>query len=78
MTGIASDNALALGAYRLPLDRTLIMGALNVTPDSFSDGGQNFDARAAIDRSGSDDGRHLGQSTAHENRCLRAKGSDLL
>lgn len=49
MTGIASDNALALGTYRLPLDRTLIMGVLNVTPDSFSDGGQHFDARAAIE-----------------------------
>jgi dihydropteroate synthase len=27
----------------------LIMGVLNVTPDSFSDGGQFFEARAAID-----------------------------
>lgn len=49
MTGIASDNALALGTYRLPLDRTLIMGVLNVTPDSFSDGGRHFDANAAIE-----------------------------
>jgi dihydropteroate synthase len=30
--------------------RTLIMGVLNVTPDSFSDGGKFFDARAAIDQ----------------------------
>jgi len=29
--------------------RTLIMGVLNVTPDSFSDGGQFFDPRKAID-----------------------------
>lgn len=29
-------------------DRTLIMGVLNVTPDSFSDGGHYFDSRAAI------------------------------
>ena len=36
--------ALALG------DRTLVMGVLNVTPDSFSDGGQAFDAERAIDR----------------------------
>ena len=28
------------GAHELPIDRTLIMGILNVTPDSFSDGGR--------------------------------------
>jgi len=28
--------------------RTLVMGVLNVTPDSFSDGGRHFDARRAI------------------------------
>jgi dihydropteroate synthase len=30
--------------------RTLVMGILNVTPDSFSDGGKFFDARAAVAR----------------------------
>jgi dihydropteroate synthase len=30
--------------------RTLVMGVLNVTPDSFSDGGRYFDARAAVVR----------------------------
>jgi dihydropteroate synthase len=30
-------------------ERTLIMGVINVTPDSFSDGGALFDAAAAID-----------------------------
>ena len=30
--------------------RTLIMGVLNVTPDSFSDGGEYFETRDAIDR----------------------------
>ncbi len=30
-------------------ERTLIMGVLNVTPDSFSDGGQFLDARGAIE-----------------------------
>ena len=30
------------------LDRTLVMGVLNVTPDSFSDGGRFFDASQAI------------------------------
>lgn len=31
-------------------ERTLIMGVLNVTPDSFSDGGLHFDADAAVER----------------------------
>jgi dihydropteroate synthase len=31
-------------------DRTLVMGILNVTPDSFSDGGRFFDLRAALSR----------------------------
>ncbi|HZT42863.1 MAG TPA: dihydropteroate synthase [Chthonomonadaceae bacterium] len=30
--------------------RTLVMGILNVTPDSFSDGGRYFDANAAVAR----------------------------
>jgi dihydropteroate synthase len=30
-------------------ERTLIMGVINVTPDSFSDGGRLFDAAAAIE-----------------------------
>ena len=34
----------------LKLDRPLIMGVLNVTPDSFSDGGQFFSRGAAIER----------------------------
>jgi dihydropteroate synthase len=32
--------------------RTLVMGILNVTPDSFSDGGQFIEVDAAIDRAG--------------------------
>lgn len=32
----------------LQLDRTLVMGVVNVTPDSFSDGGKFFSAEAAI------------------------------
>ena len=31
-------------------ERTMIIGVLNVTPDSFSDGGQNFDLARAIER----------------------------
>ena len=40
---------LRCGPYTLTLGpRTLIMGVLNVTPDSFSDGGRFFDKEAAI------------------------------
>ena len=38
------SRTLALG------ERTLVMGILNVTPDSFSDGGRFFDAGAAVAR----------------------------
>ena len=43
-------------------DRTLVMGVLNVTPDSFSDGGRHFAPAAAIAR----------------GRELLAEGADLL
>ncbi len=46
----------------LTLDRPLVCGIVNVTPDSFSDGGENFDADAAI--------RH--------GLVLVAQGADLL
>ncbi|KAA8737268.1 dihydropteroate synthase [Actinomyces johnsonii] len=35
---------------RVPRDRTLLMGVLNVTPDSFSDGGRWADPEAAVSR----------------------------
>ena len=35
---------------RIPLGRTLVMGIVNVTPDSFSDGGLWFDAGRAVAR----------------------------
>src|SRR5882672_6341687 len=35
-------------AHLLSQNRTLIMGALNVTPDSFSDGGQFIEAQNAV------------------------------
>lgn len=38
------SRTLALG------ERTLVMGVLNVTPDSFSDGGLHFDTDAAVAR----------------------------
>ncbi len=36
------------GRHELSLSRPRIMGILNVTPDSFSDGGENLDIQAAI------------------------------
>ena len=44
------DTAATLdcGGRRLRLDRPRVMGIVNVTPDSFSDGGAHFDADSAI------------------------------
>jgi dihydropteroate synthase len=39
---------LQCGRFKLSLERPLIMGVVNVTPDSFSDGGLHSDTRAAI------------------------------
>jgi dihydropteroate synthase len=39
---------LVCGKYALALERPLVMGIVNVTPDSFSNGGKHFDRRAAI------------------------------
>ena len=39
---------LDCGGRVLRLDRPRVMGIVNVTPDSFSDGGDHFDAAAAI------------------------------
>jgi dihydropteroate synthase len=39
---------LRCGRYTLPLSRPLIMGVVNVTPDSFSDGGLCFDTHQAV------------------------------
>lgn len=41
---------LRAGTFSLALDRPLIMGVVNVTPDSFSDGGHFLDADAALKR----------------------------
>lgn len=39
---------LHCGSFRLDLSRPLVMGIVNVTPDSFSDGGRHFSSAAAI------------------------------
>jgi len=43
-----ANLALSRRFANLSLDRPLIMGIVNVTPDSFTDGGDFFDADAAI------------------------------
>ncbi|RKQ33670.1 dihydropteroate synthase [Kocuria tytonis] len=44
-----AGHALGWGTFEaLPTDRTLVMGILNVTPDSFSDGGRHATERAAV------------------------------
>ena len=40
---------LQCGRFELSLDRPVLMGIVNLTPDSFSDGGRHLDPRAAID-----------------------------
>ncbi|MGQ1798331.1 dihydropteroate synthase [Kocuria oceani] len=58
-----AHGALGWGSFEdLPSGRTLVMGVLNVTPDSFSDGGEHAGHEAAI---------------AHGMRLL-AEGADVL
>lgn len=45
-----TDRLWVTARRRIPLDRPLIMGILNVTPDSFSDGGVAAEQEAAIGR----------------------------
>ena len=49
-SSLAPHAVLKLGRFSLPLDRALIMGVLNVTPDSFSDGGRFFDPARALEQ----------------------------
>lgn len=45
---VAPESVLRLGTHAFATDRTLVMGVLNVTPDSFSDGGAWLDLRTAV------------------------------
>jgi len=45
----AMQGSLRCGRFSFPLDRPLVMGVLNVTPDSFSDGGRFLDRAAALE-----------------------------
>jgi dihydropteroate synthase len=48
---VAMDEVAARGVDRLPLlDRTLVLGVLNVTPDSFSDGKPDMTCSEAVRR----------------------------
>ncbi|MBB4210671.1 dihydropteroate synthase [Rhodothalassium salexigens DSM 2132] len=58
----APRPALSLGSAALSLDRPRVMGIVNVTPDSFSDGGRHQSVEAAV---------------AH-GRALRDAGADIL
>ncbi|MGB7035696.1 MAG: dihydropteroate synthase [Xanthobacteraceae bacterium] len=61
--GATSGNVLAqLLTKPRPRSRPLLMGVLNVTPDSFSDGGQFLEASAAIEHA----------------RQLAAEGADII
>jgi dihydropteroate synthase len=53
---------LQCGKFKLSLERPLIMGVINVTPDSFSDGGHHFDTERAVEHA----------------LCLIEEGADLL
>jgi dihydropteroate synthase len=55
-------SILACGRFRLHLERPLVMGVVNVTPDSFSDGGLFLEP---------------GQAIAHGRRLIQ-EGADLL
>lgn len=46
----AGDAALNCGRYQLDLSNPRVMGVLNITPDSFSDGGDFFCLEAALER----------------------------
>lgn len=45
---MAKPDVFVCGRFTLALDRPLIMGVVNITPDSFSDGGDFLDAGRAI------------------------------
>jgi dihydropteroate synthase len=44
---VSGARVLVAGEHRLPLGSPLVMGVLNVTPDSFSDGGRHAEPAAA-------------------------------
>ena len=51
---------LFLGNQVLPMDRSRLMGILNITPDSFSDGGEFLSPDKAIAQAATNVGRRGG------------------
>ena len=49
MTHADTHPAFRCGRFEFTLERPLLMGVLNLTPDSFSDGGRFIDTAAAIE-----------------------------
>ena len=47
---VSAEFAVPLSSFVIPPHAPLVMGILNVTPDSFSDGGDYFDLDAAVAR----------------------------
>ena len=62
-------NTFLCGRFEFDLERPLVMGIVNITPDSFSDGGQHADTDAAVRHARRlvDEGAHIldlgGEST---------------
>jgi dihydropteroate synthase len=56
------SQILRCGKFSLDLSRPLVMGVVNITPDSFSDGGLHFDPKLAV---------------AHARRLI-GEGADIL
>ena len=46
----ADGSDVTWGTRRFQLNRPIIMGVLNITPDSFSDGGENLDPEVAVQK----------------------------
>ena len=66
-------RACAAVAHTLDLSRPRVMGILNVTPDSFSDGGRFVDRERALDHARQHARRRRGhRSTSAANRRGRA------
>ena len=49
MTVLSANRFLRCGSHTLDLSQPIVMGILNVTPDSFSDGGRFIDSSQALD-----------------------------
>ena len=58
------------GSFELDTQKPLIMGILNITPDSFSDGGRYFDGKNVNDISGANS-KHLNTAYAHARRMIK-------